>query len=111
MTWTQHDNFFPPLIAERVPNFLGIRAALLPSHISIVGISRAWGDYLDEEPSCKGLVSYGSSGLVQPQSLEWFSRFLTPSSYLPSSHLPQTLVQCQHPVPEGFLAPFCLKGI
>lgn len=111
VTWTQRDNFFPPSSAERVPDFLGIRAARLLSHFSIAGISHEWGDNLAEEPSSKGPVSYRSSGLVQPRGREQFSCFLTPSSNLPSSYLPQTLVQCQHPVPEGFPALLCPNGI
>ena len=51
MTWTQCDNFFPPLSAERVPDFLGIRAALLLPHFPCwdqpqVGWLSQWGTFL-----------------------------------------------------------------
>lgn len=74
--------FFLSLSAERVPDFLGIRAVLLLSHFSTIGVSFAW---VITSRGTKGPVSYRSSGLVKTNGSGWFSCFLTPSSKLPSS--------------------------
>lgn len=81
MTWTQCDNFFPPLSAERVPDFLGIRAALLLPRFPCwdqpqVGWLSQWGTFL--QGSCV-LQQLRSSPAPGPRTVQPFLHpFLLP---------------------------------
>lgn len=90
MTWTQCDKFFPSLSAERVPDFLGIGAALLLPRFhcwdrSCMGWLPRWGTFL--QGSCV-LQQLRSSPAPGPRMVQPFPNPLLLPPLLPSPSNP-----------------------